>query len=469
MQRNAVSFRDFDTIAAISTPYGTGGVGIVRISGPGAFAAAGRIFRSRRDIFDIKSHTVTHGRIVDPDVERMIDDVLLTKMDGPRTFTGEDIIEINCHGGILVLKNVLSLVLRQGVRAAGPGEFTKRAFINGRMDLAQAEAVIDLINSKTDEGSRAAAAQLEGKLSERITNARRSLIQLIARIEAVVEYPEHDIEDVTGDIVYEGVLKIKDELKRISEGFEKGRLLREGITAAIIGKPNAGKSSLLNALAGSSKAIVTDIPGTTRDIIEEYVNIKGIPVRFLDTAGIRETQDPVESIGVERARGAALSADLAIIVLDAQTGILPEDIEIIRATSDKKRIVIINKTDVADEERIRDMKKCVRESGDPPVVVASMVDGTGMDELTDTVEKLFISGSININNEVIITNVRHRQLIDDAVSSLESAEAAHTGGLPLDFVTIDIKESAEFLGQITGESVSDDVVKEIFSRFCIGK
>ncbi len=469
MQRNAVSFRDFDTIAAISTPYGTGGVGIVRISGPGAFAAAGRIFRSRRDIFDIKSHTVTHGRIVDPDDERMIDDVLLTKMDGPRTFTGEDIIEINCHGGILVLKNVLSLVLRQGVRAAGPGEFTKRAFINGRMDLAQAEAVIDLINSKTDEGSRAAAAQLEGKLSERITNARRSLIQLIARIEAVVEYPEHDIEDVTGDIVYEGVLKIKDELKRISEGFEKGRLLREGITAAIIGKPNAGKSSLLNALAGSSKAIVTDIPGTTRDIIEEYVNIKGIPVRFLDTAGIRETQDPVESIGVERARGAALSADLAIIVLDAQTGILPEDIEIIRATSDKKRIVIINKTDVADEERIRDMKKCVRESGDPPVVVASMVDGTGMDELTDTVEKLFISGSININNEVIITNVRHRQLIDDAVSSLESAEAAHTGGLPLDFVTIDIKESAEFLGQITGESVSDDVVKEIFSRFCIGK
>ena len=469
MQKNTVGFRDFDTIAAISTPYGTGGVGIVRLSGPGAFGAAARIFRSRRNIFDIKSHTVTHGKIVDPDDGRMIDDVLLTKMDGPHTFTGEDIIEINCHGGILVLKNVLSLVLRQGVRAAGPGEFTKRAFINGRMDLAQAEAVIDLINSKTDEGSRAAAAQLEGKLSERITNARRSLIQLIARIEAVVEYPEHDIEDITGDIVYEGVLKVKDELQRISEGFEKGRLLREGITAAIIGKPNAGKSSLLNALAGSSRAIVTDIPGTTRDIIEEYVNIKGIPIRFLDTAGIRQTQDPVESIGVERARSAALSADLAIIVLDGQTGILPEDIEIIDATSGRKRIVIINKTDVADDERVQAMKNCVRRLGDPSVVVTSMIDGTGMDELMDTIEKLFISGSISMNNEVIITNVRHRQLIDDAVSSLESAEAAHTSGLPLDFVTIDIKESAEFLGQITGESVSDDVVNEIFSRFCIGK
>lgn len=469
MQKNARTFGDFDTIAAISTPYGTGGVGIIRISGPEAFATAARIFRCRRDIYDIKSHTVNHGKIVDPADGRMIDDVLLTKMDGPHTFTGEDVIEINCHGGILVLKNVLSLVLRHGARAAAAGEFTKRAFINGRMDLAQAEAVIDLINSKTDESSRAAAAQLEGKLSEKIANARKGLIQLIARVEAVVEYPEHDIEDITGDIVYEGVLKIKEELRKISEGFEKGRLLREGITAAIIGKPNAGKSSLLNVLAGSSRAIVTDIPGTTRDIIEEYVNIKGIPVRFLDTAGIRETKDPVEAIGIERARGAALSADMAIIVLDGQTGILHEDLEIIKETSGKKRIVIINKTDVADEEIVQAMKTRVRDSGNMPVVITSMTDGTGMDELIDTIESLFISGNISMNNEVIITNVRHRQLIDDAISSLESAEAAHTGGLPLDFVTIDIKEGAEFLGQITGESVSDDVVNEIFSRFCIGK
>ncbi len=463
------SLGDFDTIAAISTPYGTGGVGIVRISGPGAFGTAARIFKGRRDIKEIKSHTVSHGKIVDPADDRIIDDVLLTKMDGPHTFTGEDVIEINCHGGIVVLKNVLSLVLRQGVRAAGPGEFTRRAFINGRMDLAQAEAVIDLINAKTDEGSRAAAAQLEGRLSERIASARKSLIQLIARIEAVVEYPEHDIEDITGDIVYEGVLKIRDELQDISEGFERGRLLREGITAAIIGKPNAGKSSLLNVLAGSSRAIVTDIPGTTRDIIEEYINIKGIPVRFLDTAGIRQTQDPVESIGVERARGAALSADLVIIVLDGQTGLLPEDLDIIRETAEKKRIVLINKTDVADEERVQTMKKRLRESGDPPVVVTSMVEGTGVDELAETIERLFVSGDIGLNNEVIITNVRHKQLIDEAISSLEEAEAAHTGGLPLDFATIDIKQSAEFLGQITGESVTEEVVNEIFSQFCIGK
>jgi tRNA modification GTPase len=469
MLNNKGNFGDFDTIAAISTPYGTGGVGIIRISGPDAFGIASRIFRGRKSINEIKSHTVTHGKIADPADGRMIDDVLLTKMDGPRTFTGEDVIEINCHGGIVVLKRVLSLALKYGARAAGPGEFTRRAFMNGRMDLAQAEAVIDLINSKTDESSRAAAAQLEGKLSERIKAARKELIRLIARIEAVVEYPEHDIGDVTGDIVYERVLRIKDELVKISNGFERGRLLREGITAAIIGKPNAGKSSLLNALAGNSRAIVTDIPGTTRDIIEEYVNINGIPVRFMDTAGIRRTLDPVESIGVERARSAASSADLVIIVLDGQTGILPEDLDIIKEASGKKRIVLINKTDVADDEKVLAMKKRLIEWGDPPVVVTSMKDGTGMDELRETIEKLFVSGEISMNNEVLITNARHRQLIDEAIASLESAEAAHTGGLPLDFVTIDIKEGAEYLGQITGESVSEDVVNEIFSQFCIGK
>lgn len=469
MLKDIGSFGQFDTIAAISTPYGTGGVGIIRISGPDAFEAASHIFKGRKVVHDLKSHTVTHGKIIDPEDGSMIDDVLLTKMDGPRTFTGEDVVEINCHGGIVVLRRVLSLVLRQGVRAAGPGEFTRRAFLNGRMDLAQAEAVIDLINSKTDESSRAAASQLEGRLSERISAARRELIRLIARIEAVVEYPEHDIEDITGELVYEGVLKIKDELQKVSKGFERGRLLREGITAAIIGKPNAGKSSLLNALSGSSRAIVTDIPGTTRDIIEEYVNIKGIPVRFLDTAGIRQTLDPVESIGVERARSAALSADMALIVLDAQTGIVPEDMDIIRDTAEKKRIVLINKTDAAEEEKVMSMKLRLRDEGDPPVVVTSMIDGTGIDELTDTIERLFVSGDIGMNSEIIITNARHRQLIDEAIASLESAEAAHTGGLPLDFVTIDIKESAEYLGQITGESVSEDVVNEIFSQFCIGK
>ena len=465
----AMPGRNAETIAAISTPYGTGGIGIIRISGPEAFSVAEKIFRGSKKISETKSHSVVHGRIIDPADGQMVDEVLLVKMDAPGTFTGEDTIEINCHGGIVLLRRVLSLVLRYGARAACPGEFTKRAFINGRMDLAQAEAVIDLINSKTDEGSRAAAAQLQGRLSEKIRGARRKMIELIARIEAAIEYPEEDIEEITGEAVRNGIKEVREELRKIAQSFTRGRLLREGITAAIIGKPNAGKSSLLNALAGSSRAIVTDIPGTTRDIIEEYVNIKGIPVRFLDTAGIRSTDDPVEAIGVEKARTAAAEAELVIIVLDAQTGITDEDREIMKTSLSKKTIVMINKTDVADDRMVEDMKEQIRTYGDIPVVVASMVDGTGMDDLADRIESLAAGGEISANNEVLLTNARHRQLIEDAILGLDSAESAYIGGMPLDLVTIDIRDAAEALGRITGESVSEDVVNEIFSRFCVGK
>ncbi len=469
MQEEKKQLRGTNTIAAISTPFGTSGIGIVRMSGPEAFEIAAGVFKSKKAFDEIGSHTVTHGKIVDPAEDRMLDDVLLIKMAAPRTFTAEDVVEINCHGGITVLNNILALLLRQGARAAGPGEFTKRAFMNGRMDLAQAEAVIDLINAKTDEGSRAAAAQLEGRLSERIRAVRRKLIGLLAHIEAVVEYPEYDIEEVTGDSVYEGVQTVRRELVKITEGYERGRLIREGTTAAIIGKPNAGKSSLLNVLSGSSRAIVTDIPGTTRDVIEEYINVRGIPVRFLDTAGIRNTDDPVESIGVERAKKAALEAELVIVVLDAQTGLLPEDIDIITSMKGKKRIILINKTDIAHDHEIAEMKSQLCQYGDMPLVVASMNDGTGMEELLKTIEELFLEGVLDTNNEVLLTNARHRQLLENALDSLEQAGAAHRDGLPLDFVTIDIKESADFLGQITGESVSEDVVNEIFARFCIGK
>lgn len=465
----AMPGRNAETIAAISTPYGTGGIGIIRISGPEAFSVAEKIFRGSKKISETKSHSVVHGRIIDPADGQMVDEVLLVKMDAPGTFTGEDTIEINCHGGIVLLRRVLSLVLMYGARAACPGEFTKRAFINGRIDLAQAEAVIDLINSKTDEGSRAAAAQLQGKLSEKIRGARRKMIELIARIEAAIEYPEEDIEEITAEAVRNGIKEIREELRKTAQSFTRGRLLREGITAAIIGKPNAGKSSLLNALAGSSRAIVTDIPGTTRDIIEEYVNIKGIPVRFLDTAGIRSTDDPVEAIGVEKARTAAAEAELVIIVLDAQTGITDEDREIMKTSLSKKTIVMINKTDVADDRMVEDMKEQIRTYGDIPVVVASMVDGTGMDDLADRIESLAAGGEISANNEVLLTNARHRQLIEDAILGLDSAESAYKGGMPLDLVTIDIRDAAEALGRITGESVSEDVVNEIFSRFCVGK
>lgn len=458
-----------DTIAAISTPYGTGGIGIIRVSGPEAFEIVKKIFKSGKAFDDIRSHYAVHGKIVDPDNDSIVDDVLLIKMNGPHSFTGEDVVEINCHGGIIVLKNVLSLLLRKGARPAGPGEFTKRAFLNGRMDLAQAEAVIDLINAKTDESSRAAASQLEGKLSGDIRAVRQKLIELIAHIEAVVDYPEHDIEDVTGDEIYQGVCTALNELEAITSSYDRGRLLREGITAVIIGRPNAGKSSLLNTLTGTSRAIVTDIPGTTRDIIEEYINIRGIPVRFLDTAGIRDTNDPVESIGVERARNAALQADLVIVVIDVQDGISQTDADMLNSLKDKKKIIIINKTDMADEDAISKAGKKVKEITGEPALEASMLVGTGIDELKEKIEALFLKGEIFTNNEVLVTNARHKQLLDMAINSLKSAQEAHQSGIPLDFVTIDIKESAEYLGQITGESVSEDVVKEIFSRFCIGK
>lgn len=458
-----------DTIAAISTPLGTGGIGVIRVSGPDAFIIGRRIFRGRTAFTDMKSHCVAHGKIIDPLSGNFLDDVLLIKMKGPNTFTGEDTVEISCHGGIVVLKNVLSAVLREGARAAGPGEFTKRAFMNGKMDLAQAEAVIDLINSKTEEGSRAAAAQLDGRLSQRIRYVRKELVGLIAHIEAVLDYPEYDIEELTGEKICSGIRSAKNEILKIAESYNRGRLIKEGISAAIIGKPNAGKSSLLNALAGVSRAIVTDIPGTTRDIIEEYINVGGIPVRFLDTAGIRNTLDPVESIGVKMARKAASEADLAIIVLDASTGILPEDIEILTFLKDKKKVIIINKTDIAGEDKIAGMKMQLDKIGDPPVIVASMLDGKGMDELLDVIKGLFMEGAIDVNSEVLITNARHKILLESSAECLTSAEDAYVKGLPLDLAAIDIKESAENLGRITGESVDEDVVNEIFSRFCIGK
>jgi len=466
---NADMYYNGDTIAAISTPYGTGGIGIIRISGPRAFEIGGKIFIGKKPFSEIKSHTISHGKIIDPSTGQMVDDVLLFKMKGPNTYTAEDVVEISGHGGIVVLRNILKLVLAQGARAAEPGEFTKRAFINGRIDLAQAEAVIDLINSKTDESSKAAAAQLEGRLSEKIKDARQSLIEMIAHIEAVVDYPEHDIEDITGVQIYEGVKQVREKLRKITEGYDTGRMLREGLTAAIIGRPNAGKSSLLNALAGSNRAIVTEIPGTTRDIIEEYVNVKGIPVRFLDTAGIRITDDPVESIGVERARKAAFDSDLVIVVIDAQTGLMPQDYEILELFKEKKKILMINKTDIAREKDVEAIKQKLDEISGAPVVIASMEDGTGMEELLDGIEAMFLKGQIDLNNEVLLTNERHRQLLDKAIASLDSAARAHESGLPLDLVTIDLREGADYLGQITGESVSEDVVDAIFERFCIGK
>jgi tRNA modification GTPase len=454
---------DSDTIAAISTAHGTGGIGIVRISGERAFEIAARLFRGRKRFEDIKSHTVSAGKIADPGTGEVLDEVLLIKMAKPHTFTREDVVEIDCHGGMVVQRRILELIIKEGARLAGPGEFTMRAFLNGRLDLTQAEAVVDLINSKTDEASRAAVNQLEGRLSDRIRDAVKRLVELIAHIEDSVDYPEYDIEEITGRMVYDRLGEIAEDLGKISGGFEKGRIIREGINAVIIGKPNVGKSSLLNELSGKNRAIVTDIPGTTRDIIEEYVNIRGVPVRITDTAGLRETDDAVERIGVEKAEKAIDSADLIIYMLDAREGVSDSDRHIIDRIKSKKLIVLVNKIDLTDSVPELPGFEGI------PVIETSLTNGVGMEDLEARIKEMFLKGEIRSNNEVLLTNVRHKELIDRAAESIQEARRAYENGMPLDFITIDIKNAAESLGRITGESVSEDVIREIFSRFCIGK
>ena len=455
-----------DTIAAISTAQGTGGIGIIRISGEKAFDIASRIYRGNKDFVELKSHTINYGKVINPVNEDTIDEVLVSKMKKPNTFTREDIVEINCHGGTVVLKRILETVINEGARLAEPGEFTKRAFLNGRIDLSQAEAVIDIINAKTTESTKAAVSQLEGKLSKRIKAARSKLIELIAHIEVTVDYPEHDIEEITGEKVYQGIQDIREKLKNIVQGFEKGRIIREGITTVIVGRPNVGKSSLLNELAGKNKAIVTDIPGTTRDIIEEYINIKGIPVRIVDTAGIRETEDVVEKIGVEMARKAVENADLIIVMLDVTQGISNEDLEIIKNTEGKRIIILINKIDLAEEDKVRKFEGMLEGK---TIIKTSIKNEVGVEELENRIANMFFEGQLNLENEVLITNIRHKNLIDMSLRSIEDASQAYEGGMPLDCITIDVKNAAEYLGQITGESISEDVMHEIFSRFCIGK
>ena len=452
-----------DTIAAVSTPYGSGGIGIVRLSGEEAFNIASKVFKGKKPFNKLRTHTLNYGKIFDPCSGEIIDEVLLSKMEAPHTYTKEDVVEINCHGGATVQRRILELLLKEGARLAGPGEFTMRAFLNGRIDLSQAEAVIDLINSKTDESARAAVGQLEGRLSGKIKEARKELMGLLAHIEATVDYPEYDIEEITGRLINEALKKIREKLERIAESFEKGRIIREGLNAVIIGKPNVGKSSLLNELAGKNRAIVTDVPGTTRDIIEEYVDIDGIPVKIADTAGIRETSDAVERIGVERAEKAIEDADLVIMMVDVREGIKEEDEKILEKIRDKKHIVVINKIDLsqdAHEYPILEGRRAIR---------TSVKYDIGIDSLEKEIKELFLKGEIGANNEVLVTNIRHKNLIDKAIESIDDACRAYADNMPVDIVSVDIKNAAEYLGRITGESVCEDLVKEIFEKFCIGK
>lgn len=457
-----------DTIAAISTPPGTGGISIIRISGHGAVDVAKTVFKNKegKKIEQFSNRIFNYGHVIDPDNGEIIDEVLLVYMKEPSTYTKEDIIEINCHGGNVTVRRIMDLVLKSGARPAEPGEFTKRAFLNGRIDLAQAEAVIGIINAKTEASAKASLNQLEGRLSQKIRQAGKRLIELIAHIEATFDYPEHDIEEITAEKTMKSVKEIKPDIERLLEESNRGRLIKEGIKTAIAGKPNVGKSSLLNEITGENKAIVTEIPGTTRDIKEEFVEIKGVPLRVIDTAGIRETGDIVEKIGVERAEKAIRDADLVLFVIDGSRPVDGEDKSIAEKIKEKKVIVLINKSDLEPAVDEEEVKKIVP---DVKVIKISAREGTGMDELEKEITDLFFKGSVQVDNEILITDIRHRELIRKTLESLECAEKAYESGMPLDCMAVDIKNAAEYLGEITGDSVNEDMVNEIFSKFCIGK
>ncbi|HBT19797.1 MAG TPA: tRNA uridine-5-carboxymethylaminomethyl(34) synthesis GTPase MnmE [Peptococcaceae bacterium] len=458
---------EFDTIAAISTPLGEGGIGIVRISGPDAVKIAKKIFKpkGRESIGEVKSHTLTLGYVVCPNTGEVIDEVLLSVMKSPRSYTREDVVEINCHGGMMPLKRTLEAVLDAGARLAEPGEFTKRAFLNGRIDLAQAEAVIDIIRAKTDESLKVAVGNLEGSLSKEIKKFMDGITDILARIEANIDFPEEDPEAfITKNELEEMILKMMKEIEGFLQEAGKGKILREGLKAVIAGKPNVGKSSLLNALLKEKRAIVTEIPGTTRDIIEEMLNIGGIPVRIIDTAGIRKSRDKVERIGVRRSEKSIEEADLVLLVLDATTGIEREDEIIIEKVKNKECIVLINKIDITGKVNIPYYEKITGKE----CIAISAKKGIGLREVEGKIRERVFEGKINTTRP-LITRVRHEQALKKALKSLGEGLAACRDNLPLDVVAIDIREAWEALGEITGDKVDEEILNRIFEEFCIGK
>ena len=458
--------RDNDTIAAVSTAVGNAGISIIRVSGDKAFDIASKIFKGKGNFLEYPSHTIRYGKIVDPDTNEVIDEVLISKMAAPKTYTTEDVVEINCHGGFVTAKRILDLLFRMGIRPAEPGEFTKRAFLNGRIDLVQSEAIMDLICSVTEKSSKAAVTQLEGRLSHKLNRIRESLVDILAKIEVNLDYPEYDFEEVTIRECTEVINGIRNDLKRLIESFDYGKVLREGLNVAIIGKPNAGKSSLLNRLSGKNRAIVTDIPGTTRDILEEYVNIQGLPVKLLDTAGLRETADEVEKIGVEKALEVIDIADLILFMLDAQTGFEKEDSEILEKIKNysSKILYVVNKTDSTDEEKLGEIRKRVSD-----IIEISVLEDYGIDNLEKAILDYVNKSGIDADSQVIVTNARHKKLLKDALDSLDSAVAAAESGMTLDLISMDIKNAAEKIGFITGHEITEEVVMNIFENFCIGK
>lgn len=455
-----------DTIAAISTPLGEGAIAIVRLSGDEAVEIANQIFRGR-DLAQVDSHTIHYGRIVDPQTEQNVEEVMVSIMRAPRTFTREDVVEINCHGGLASVNRLLELVLHYGARLAEPGEFTKRAFLNGRIDLSQAEAVMDLIRAKTDKAMDVAIKQLDGKLSKLIQRLRQELIETVAHVEVNIDYPEYDdVEEMTQNVMVEKINKVNIEIERLLSMAKQGKILREGIATAIIGRPNVGKSSLMNALVQENKAIVTDVPGTTRDVIEEYVNVRGVPLRLVDTAGIRETEDIVEKIGVEKSREVLKEADLVLLVLNNNEPLSEQDLQLLDLAKDLQCIVLINKTDLPTNIDIEQVKALATHH---PVVTTSLIEEEGLDQLETAIAETFFTGNIESSDLSYVSNVRHIQLLKESLSALKDATGAIEAGMPMDLVQIDVTRTWQLLGEIVGDTVHDSLIDQLFSQFCLGK
>ena len=455
-----------DTIAAISTAMSPSGIGIVRISGAGAVRTAGKIYRSpggKKRLEDVPSHTIHYGYIYDGDM--MADEVLVMVMRGPRSYTGEDTVEINCHGGLLAVRRVLEAVLHAGARMAEPGEFTKRAFLNGRIDLSQAEAVMDVINAGSEYALDSSLSQLKGSVMRSVRKIREEILYEIAFIESALDDPEHISLEGYPERLEEKTAQEKERIERLIRSFSEGKMIREGIRTVIVGKPNAGKSSLMNMLVGEEKAIVTDVAGTTRDVLEEQVMLEGISLRMMDTAGIRETSDLVEQIGVERARKYAREADLILYVVDASVPLDENDREILEIIRDRKTIVLLNKSDLPQVISPGDLEQM----GTWPVLSISAGNRQGVEILEAQIRKMFFAGELEFNDQVYITNARHKNALEKARDSLEMVENSIAAGMPEDFFSIDLMDAYEALGTILGESVGEDLVNEIFSKFCTGK
>lgn len=456
------------TIAAISTAVGEAGIGIVRMSGSKSLEIANKIFKGAviESLDDKSSRKMVYGHIIDGE-NKIVDEVLIAYMKGPHTYTREDIVEIYCHGGIIPVRKVLDLTLDNGARLSEPGEFTKRAFLNGRLDLSQAEAVMDIIHAKTEKSHETSMDQLEGKLSKKIRELRDEILNILARVEASIDYPGEDsIEDVAYKEIIERGSNLRVEISKLIQTSTRGTILRDGLNTIILGKPNVGKSSLLNAILRENRAIVTDVPGTTRDVIEEFVNIDGIPLKLVDTAGIRDTDDLVEKIGVDRAKDLVDKSDLIIAVFDVSKELDNEDKQIIELIKNKKAIIIINKIDL---ERKFEEKFITEDLSDKIIIESSMVNEVGIEEIEESIKEMFYSGNLELDSGIVINNIRHKNQLEKAKKNIDDVIEAAEMNVPIDCIEVDLKNCWENLGEISGDTIGEDILDKIFSEFCLGK